>query len=209
MALELVERAKDSGADFVKFQAGTAEGFARGPQDIERYRKYELGIDGYWKLVERAEQVKIDIFFSLWNVQFESLLRFPVRWTKIPARQCDKVTIFTKATPYTFISIPHWFDEEQVKSLGIVCGIPMHCVTEYPAKDPMLNRIMKIRDWTGLPTGFSDHTIGIEAAVSAVVDAQAVVIEKHFTKAHDFGPLRDHVLAATPEEMKELVRRVK
>jgi sialic acid synthase SpsE len=209
VALELIDRAKDSGADFVKFQAGTARGFARTPEDVERYKKYELGMEGYWSLVERAGKVGIEIFFSTWDDIFENLNRFPIVWRKIPARQCDKTTIALKSTPFTFISIPHWFDEAQVKALGIIQGIPMHCVTEYPAKDPMLGRIMKLRDWTALPTGFSDHTIGIEAAISAVKDAGSVAIEKHFTKSHDFGPLRDHALAATPDELAALVKAVK
>jgi N,N'-diacetyllegionaminate synthase len=209
VALELVDRAKQAGADFVKFQAGRAEGFARTPQDVERYRKYELGEEGYWALVERAAKVGIEPLFSVWNVEFESLFRYPVMWRKIPARQCDRLTIAERANPRTFISIPHWFEEKQVRELDITHGIPMHCVTEYPAKDPMLGRILRLREWTGKPVGYSDHTIGIEAAVAAVKSAGAVAIEKHFTKAHDFGPLRDHALAATPEELKELVKAVK
>lgn len=209
VALELIDRAKDSGADFVKFQAGTAKGFARTPADVERYQKYELGYAGYWALVEHAGKVGIEIFFSTWDDQFDSLNHFPILWRKIPARQCDRATIESKGTAQTFISIPHWFTEEQIKSLNITKGIPLHCVTEYPAKDAMLGRIMKIRDWTGLPTGFSDHTIGIEAAISAVKDAGAIAVEKHFTKAHDFGPLRDHALAATPDELAALVKAVK
>ena len=209
VALELIDRAKDSGADFVKFQAGRAEGFARSQDDIPRYRKYELGIDGYRALIERAIDIRIEIIFSVWNVEFEELLKYPVLWRKIPARQCERDTIAINANDQTFISIPHWFEEKDVKNLNIVRGIPMHCVTEYPAKDPMLNRIIKIRDWTGLDTGFSDHTIGIESAILAVKEAGAIAIEKHFTKAHDFGPLRDHALAATPEELKQLVLAVK
>lgn len=209
VALELIGRAKDSGADFVKFQAGTAQGFARSPADVDRYKKYELGYEGYWSLVEHAGKIGIEILFSVWSPQFDNLMRYPRLWRKIPARQCDRLTIADKATGNTFISIPHWFTEEQVKALDIRVGIPMHCVTEYPAKDPMLNRIMKIREWTGLPTGFSDHTVGIEAAITAVKEAGAIAVEKHFTKAHDFGPLRDHALAATPDELTALVKAVK
>ncbi len=85
----------------------------------------------------------------------------------------------------------------------------MHCVTEYPAKDAKLERIKWLSEFLGKPVGYSDHTIGIEACVEAVRKYDACVIEKHFTFDHDFGPLRDHKHAATPEEMRELVRLVK
>ena len=65
------------------------------------------------------------------------------------------------------------------------------------------------RDLPNLEIGFSDHFVGIEEAVYAASFMGAVAIEKHFTLAHDFGPLRDHELSATPAELKELVERVK
>ena len=209
VALELVSLAKEAGADLVKFQAGRAEGFSRTADDIERYRKYELSLEGYWKLAEFARSIEIEPFFSVWNEEFNVLLDFPQMWRKIPSRQCERSVIARFSNLRTFISIPHWFTEDQVRNLNIGEGIPLHCVTEYPAIDPMLNRIIKIKDWTGLRTGYSDHTIGIESAISAVKDAGAIVIEKHFTKAHDFGPLRDHALAATPLELANLIKAVK
>lgn len=209
VALELVERAREAGADFVKFQAGTAAGFARLPEDVERYKKYELGKNGYLVLANRAFDLGIIPMFSVWGDGFDDLMVDPFIWKKIAARQCTTETISRWQSQNTFISIPHWFTEVDVMTLGLVSGIPMHCVTEYPAKDPMLNRILKLTQWTGFPAGFSDHTIGIENAIVAVKQANAIAIEKHFTLAHDFGPLRDHQLAATPDELKALVEAVK
>lgn len=209
VALELVERAREAGADFAKFQAGTAVGFARLPEDVERYKKYELGKAGYLKLAWRAWDIGIIPMFSIWGEGFDDLMMPPFLWRKIAARQCTADTINRWQSPETFISIPHWFTEGDILALNITTGIPMHCVTEYPATDPMLNRILKLAQWTGLPAGFSDHTIGIENAITAVKQAHAIAIEKHFTLSHDFGPLRDHQLAATPSELKALVEAVK
>lgn len=209
VAFELVERAREAGADFVKFQAGTAEGFARFAEDVPRYRKYELGDNGYKALANKAFDLGIIPLFSIWNPEFECFFEEPFVWRKIPARQCDQKTIERWNSTCTFISVPHWFSEEEVKALKIANGIPMHCVTEYPATDPMLNRIMKLAQWTGREVGFSDHTVGIDNAIAAVKQASAVAVEKHFTLAHDFGPLRDHQLAATPLELAQLVQAVK
>ena len=56
--------------------------------------------------------------------------------------------------------------------------------------------------------GYSDHTLGIEAAVLSV-GLGARIIEKHFTLDHNQSDFRDHQLSATPDEMRELARRVR
>jgi sialic acid synthase SpsE len=53
--------------------------------------------------------------------------------------------------------------------------------------------------------GYSDHTLGIEAALTAV-SLGARVIEKHFTLRHDYSDFRDHQLSADPGELAQLVQ---
>ena len=56
--------------------------------------------------------------------------------------------------------------------------------------------------------GYSDHTEGIDCAVSAANDYRACWIEKHFTLDKTLaGP--DHRWSADPKEMAELVRCLK
>ena len=59
----------------------------------------------------------------------------------------------------------------------------------------------------GYSIGYSDHTIGIDAAVAAVAMG-AQVIEKHFTLDKDL-PGTDHILSATPAELREMVVRIR
>ena len=55
--------------------------------------------------------------------------------------------------------------------------------------------------------GFSDHTIGIETAISAVA-LGAEIIEKHFTLDKNLpGP--DHKLSSDPNEFKKLSYAIK
>ena len=50
--------------------------------------------------------------------------------------------------------------------------------------------------------GFSDHTIGISAAICAL-SRGAMILEKHFTlNKNADGP--DHALSMTPDELKEI-----
>jgi N,N'-diacetyllegionaminate synthase len=84
----------------------------------------------------------------------------------------------------------------------------LHCVSNYPAPmhDLNLRAMTAMRDAFGLPTGFSDHTMGVEAAVAATA-LGAVCIEKHFTLSHDLeGP--DHKASAEPDELRRLVAAV-
>ena len=85
----------------------------------------------------------------------------------------------------------------------------LHCISAYPVPSHAslhLDTIKALKERYGCPVGFSDHTLGIDAARFAVA-AGAVAIEKHFTLSRGAkGP--DHALSTEPEEMKELVKGV-
>ena len=59
----------------------------------------------------------------------------------------------------------------------------MHCISKYPInneKDNHLENVKFISSITGKNVGFSDHSIGYNAAIIATA-LGAKVIEKHFT----------------------------
>ena len=60
----------------------------------------------------------------------------------------------------------------------------------------------------GCRVGYSDHTLGNEAAVLAVA-LGARVIEKHFTLDKNLSEFRDHKLSADPGEFADLVHRIR
>ena len=87
----------------------------------------------------------------------------------------------------------------------------LHCVSAYPTapEDAALAQIPELaRELPGAVVGYSDHTLGGDACVAAVA-AGARILEKHFTLRHDLSDFRDHQLSADPEEMAELVARVR
>lgn len=81
----------------------------------------------------------------------------------------------------------------------------LHCISEYPAPAGSLNlkAISHLRETFGLATGYSDHSLGIWAPISAVT-LGATVIEKHFTLDKSLpGP--DHKASLEPGELKMMV----
>jgi N,N'-diacetyllegionaminate synthase len=85
----------------------------------------------------------------------------------------------------------------------------LHCTSEYPAPASSANlRAMDtIARETGLPVGYSDHTLGIEVSIAAVARG-AKVIEKHFTEnPNDSGP--DHAASLDPTALAAMVRCIR
>jgi len=81
----------------------------------------------------------------------------------------------------------------------------LHCVSLYPTplKLTNLSAIQILKEKFRLTVGFSDHTIGVEAAIGAMAMG-ARILEKHFTLDKLQSDFRDHQLSANPLEMEHL-----
>ncbi|SEJ73427.1 N-acetylneuraminate synthase [Pseudooceanicola nitratireducens] len=85
----------------------------------------------------------------------------------------------------------------------------LHCTSNYPAADHDVNlRAMNtIGAATGMPVGYSDHTLGIAVSPAAVA-LGAVVIEKHFTLDRGMeGP--DHRASLEPGELAAMIAQIR
>ncbi len=85
----------------------------------------------------------------------------------------------------------------------------LYCISQYPPKDSEMNlrRILSLKNIFNIKIGFSDHTLGITAAIVAAT-LGADIIEKHYTydKAAEGW---DHAIAADYDEMKVLCEEVR
>ncbi|WP_435114213.1 N-acetylneuraminate synthase family protein [Candidatus Pelagibacter bacterium nBUS_36] len=96
-----------------------------------------------------------------------------------------------------------------IKKNSTIKPILLHCVSQYPTENKYLNlrRITSLKKKYKLKIGFSDHSIGPQAACQAVA-LGAKVFEKHFTINKNLnGP--DHSFSCNPEEMKIYVDSIK
>lgn len=87
--------------------------------------------------------------------------------------------------------------------------IVLHCNTQYPTPycDINLRAMQTMAEELFVRTGFSDHSLGIEAPIAAVA-LDACVIEKHFTLSRSMeGP--DHKASLEPDELKAMVTAIR
>ncbi|MBI1974900.1 MAG: N-acetylneuraminate synthase family protein, partial [Parcubacteria group bacterium] len=96
-----------------------------------------------------------------------------------------------------------------IRKVGRSNLILLHCTTNYPTPfaEANLRAIQTLQKEFGAPVGFSDHTVGSEAAIAAVA-LGAAVIEKHFTLDRNLpGP--DHKASLEPDELRNFVRHIR
>lgn len=97
---------------------------------------------------------------------------------------------------------------EKIKTIGCQFAI-LHCVSCYPTKikDANLSTISYFQSIFDVPIGYSDHTLGNDACLTAVA-LGAKILEKHFTLDKNMeGP--DQKLSGDVKEFKELVERTR
>jgi len=99
---------------------------------------------------------------------------------------------------------------DYIKKNGINKIVIFQCTTNYPAAYEELNlNVIETykKEFPNNIIGFSDHSLGIEASIGAVVKG-VKVIEKHFTLNKDMeGP--DHKASIDPDELIGWVRAIR
>lgn len=234
LALQLIEAAKESGADAVKFQTFKADSLAtasahkaayqerttgKAESQFEMLKRLELGIEAHRKLIEHCQRIGIQFLSSPFDIESADLLEtMELPLYKIPSGEITNVPyvrhIAGKGKPVILSTGMCTLGEveEAIKILrdsGAADITLLHCVTEYPApfNEINLRAMQTMRMAFGLPVGYSDHTPGIEISIAAAA-LGAVVIEKHFTLDRDLpGP--DHAASLEPTELRQLVNAIR
>lgn len=85
----------------------------------------------------------------------------------------------------------------------------LHCVSQYPTtdEDANLRKIETLKNIFNLKIGYSDHTLGITAAIVATT-LGAEIIEKHFTYDKTAEGW-DHAISADYDEMTQLCKETR
>lgn len=227
LARRMVGLAAESGADAVKFQTFRTELFvaATDAARFQRLKGFELSFEQFARLGEEARAAGLAFISTPLDLESAAFLDGHVDCFKIASSDntfwplIDRVAATGK--PVIFSTGLAGMEEIErtvgrIRTRWAQAGVHpglgvLHCVSSYPTPPEQANlRCVHTMD-LALPTcvvGYSDHTMGIDAAVASVA-LGARIVEKHFTIAHDHSDFRDHQLSADPAEMAELVRRIR
>jgi sialic acid synthase SpsE len=225
-AEELVRRAAESGAQAVKFQTIVPERLvsARDTARIEQLRRFAFSYEQFGRLAEVAGRAGVMFLSTPFDVESVRHLDPLVPAFKIASGDNDFVALLeaVAATGKPILLSTGMASLEDVRRActtiesawrkrALAPGmVLLHCVSSYPAPPESANllAIRTLERETGYPVGYSDHTLGIDAALCAVT-LGARVVEKHFTLSKTQSAFRDHQLSAEPAELAELVRRIR
>lgn len=234
IAKQLIDKAKEAGADIVKFQTTTVSGVVSKYAEMAEYQKVNLGFEKSQKEMLEAFTLPFDAFyeiadycrekdiaflstpFDLASVDF--LEQLGCRMWKIPSGEITNYPYLVKIAktkkPVILSTGMSTLEEvrdcyELLKQNGTPEISLLHCTTQYPTEygDVNLRAMITLKEAFGCPVGYSDHTRGIEVPVAAVAMG-AEIIEKHFTLSRDMeGP--DHKASLEPDELIQMVSMVR
>lgn len=234
LALELVDKAFEAGADCVKFQTFVTENvvcksakkadyqIVNTHSDDTQYnmiKQLELSFDQFRKIKKYCDEKGILFLstpFDLDSIDF--LIELDIPFWKIPSGEITNLPYLIKiaktgkdiilSTGMSTISeISDAISVLQANGCGKITLL--HCNTEYPTPycDVNLRAMNSLQEKFGVEVGYSDHTIGIDVPVAAVAMG-ATVIEKHFTLDKNMdGP--DHKASLEPSELTEMVQAIR
>jgi pseudaminic acid synthase len=234
-AVELVRAAKEAGVDAIKLQTYTPdtltidcpnEHFRIGNDSLwEGKNLYQLYGEAYmpWEWQPKLKTLADDLGLHCFSTPFDDtavdfLERMEVPAHKIASFELIDTALLRKVAATgkpvimstgmaTLVEI-----DEAVSTLrraGCRQLALLKCTSAYPSppEEMDLRTIPHLSAAFGVPTGLSDHTLGISVPVAAVA-LGACIIEKHFTlRRSDGGP--DAAFSLEPAEFKAMVDAVR
>lgn len=225
LAKEMIGLAAEAGADAVKFQTIIPERLVSVQQKdrIKQLKSFQLSYDEFSKLANVAKNQGVIFLSTPFDIDSALFLNELVPAYKIASGDNDFFPLIEliAGTGKPIIMSTGLMNLDEVKnSASFIKNIwkensisqelaLLHCVSSYPAPLEGAN-LLAIRELTELAdvVGYSDHTLGIEAAkISVAVGAR--IIEKHFTIDNNYSDFHDHQLSANPAEFKEMVDQIR
>jgi N-acetylneuraminate synthase/N,N'-diacetyllegionaminate synthase len=236
-AKKLILAAANAGADYVKFQTFKTDKLVSKDAQKAEYQKVNLKENGdtqydmlkklemseawHYELIKYTNECGIKFLstgFDEESIDFLDTLNMDLY--KIPSGELTNrpyLEHVAKKEKPIILSTGMAYMHEVKEAIDVLLEnkisknmiTVLHCNTEYPTPMENVNlatmNTMQIE--FGVNVGYSDHTIGIEVPIAAVV-LGAKVIEKHFTLDKNMvGP--DHSVSLNPTELKLMVDSIR
>lgn len=234
LAKELIDAAKSSDADAIKFQTFTVDEIVTDAAAQAEYQSNNTGVtesqaamldrlalshEEFRQLKEYADQKGIEFLstpFSIKDADF--LASLPLSAFKVSSGDLTNLPFLahlcTFGKPIIISTGMATLDEISeayisLKNAAAKDIVILQCTSEYPSplEHANLRVIETLRSTFDASIGYSDHTEGIDASVYAA-SLGAQVIEKHFTLSRDLpGP--DHAASLEPHELKLMIEKIR
>lgn len=185
------------------------------------FKQYELSEDLHRKIINYIEEnTNLDWFSTPSHpTDLDMLLKLGMKAIKIGADDATNLPFLrycAKTGLPIFLSTGMCTLDEVKEAVDIIVAqgnkkiVILHCISGYPTYPEHVNlNILNTykKEFKDFWIGFSDHTQTPLACISAAIMG-ADVIERHFTLDKNAeGP--DHMISATPDEMKYIVDSVR
>ena len=184
---KLVESCAIAGFDYAKVQSWQTKHLKPSDPQWFWFTRCELSDADHKFFIKECEKVGVtplttaytwDRVYALHDMGFQAI--------KIGSGEGGQYDLLEEVARYSwkvYLSTGLWTDEELDTAMRILKGSDvtlLPTVSEYPTPSESVNlgRIAWLRERTGLPVGYSDHTIGKDAALAAV-GARVHVLEVH------------------------------
>jgi len=226
-AKKLVQAAAEAGADAVKFQTIVPGKLISADQQdrLQQLKGYTLSLPLFHELHQEAMRAGVLFLSTPFDLESVEFLKELVPAFKVASGDSNFSGLLRKiASTGKPVMISTGLSDQAEKNHlrdffhsawrsagqkdpGLAL---LHCVTEYPTPDERagLQYLKVLAAMEDITPGYSDHTLGIEAAVLAV-GLGARIVEKHFTLDKTKKTFRDHALSADPVDFQALVQRIR
>jgi N,N'-diacetyllegionaminate synthase len=225
LAQKMIQSAAECGVDAVKFQTIVPDRLVSSSDTarLAQLERFRFSYEQFAALADVAQSAGVAFLSTPFDIESVAALNPFVPAFKIASGDNDFFALLTAVakTGKPIIMSGGLADidllrrsQAHVESIWRAENIDgdlaiLHCVVAYPtaAENATLCAIRDIAQ-LGCVVGYSDHTIGTDAAVLSVA-LGARIIEKHFTIDKNQSEFRDHKLSADPADMAQLVRNVR
>lgn len=236
LAKKLIDAAKDSGCDFIKFQSFKAENLVKSNLNIIGYqkknikknikqfkmlKKLEFNESQLTKIINYCKRKNISFMSSPFDLEsLETLFKLKIKDIKIASGELTHYPLLKKiasSAKRIFLSTGMSNSKEIRSAIKVLLKngadknkiFLLHCHSDYPTKfeDVNLQALKLLEEKFKLQVGYSDHTLGMETSIAAIA-LGATVIEKHITINNKMeGP--DHLASMEIKNLKHFVRSLR
>ena len=202
IAMDLVNAARECGADAVKFQI-----FKK-----EILPECHLSHDDFRELKKYCDTQGITFLatpFDYGSADFLNELGVPA--FKIASGFLDKIPFLKHVASFKkpMIVSTGMADASKIQEFLLKFSyrdiVLMHCISGYPPEPAEIN-LHAMKSWSGL-IGFSDHTLGAHIALAAVT-LGACIVEKHITLDNTQEGY-DHHISLEPHEFYKFIKNIR